>query len=78
MKFILTGGGTAGHVLPAVAIAQALLKKYPKAEVLFIGREGGEENNEILRAGFELKEIKVYGIERSFTFKNSLNSRFVF
>lgn len=73
MKVILTGGGTGGHVIPAVAIAQALIKKYPKAEILLIGRGGGEENNEILRAGFELKEIKVYGIERSFTFKNVRN-----
>lgn len=73
MKIILTGGGTGGHVLPAVAIAQALTRKYRGTEILFIGRLGGEENNEILRCGFELREIKVYGIERSLTLKNVRN-----
>lgn len=70
MKIILTGGGTGGHVLPAVAIAQKLTEKYKDTQILFIGRLGGDENKEVIRAGLELREIEVYGIQRRLTLKN--------
>ena len=70
MFFVLSGGGTAGHVTPAIAIAEALIKKYPDSEILFIGRNGGKENDLISKAGFNLKTIEIYGLKRSFSAEN--------
>ncbi len=70
MKIILTGGGTGGHVLPAVAIAEKLYEKYPDVKILFIGRLGGGENRTVKDLKIPIKEIKVCGIERKLTFKN--------
>lgn len=70
MKIIFCGGGTAGHVMPALAIANELKRKNPKSEILFIGREGGIENDPIKRAGFNYKIISVMGIKRKPTLKN--------
>lgn len=70
MKLLLCGGGTAGHVNPAIAVAEELKKQDVDAKILFIGREGGKENELITRAGFELKTIKIEGLRRSFTTDN--------
>lgn len=70
MKIILTGGGTGGHVLPAVALAEKIRDKYPEANILFIGRAGGDENRTVREAKIPLAELKVQGIERKFTPKN--------
>lgn len=70
MKLLLCGGGTAGHVNPAIAVAEELKSKDKDAEILFIGREGGKENEAVTRAGFKLKTIKIEGIRRSFTTDN--------
>ena len=64
MRAILTGGGTAGHVSPAIAIAEEILEKEADSEILFVGREGGEENEAIRRAGFRLSTIKIEGLTR--------------
>ncbi len=58
MRAILAGGGTGGHVIPALAIAQELQKRY-SAEILFIGTARGIENRLVPAAGFELKLVKV-------------------
>lgn len=70
MRLLLCGGGTAGHIIPALAIAEELKKRKPDAEILFIGREGGLENEHIKKSGFEQKTLKVYGLKRSFSFDN--------
>ena len=70
MFFVLSGGGTAGHVTPAIAIAEALMNKYPDSEILFIGRNGGKENDLISKAGFNIKTIEIYGLQRSFSAEN--------
>lgn len=70
MKIILAGGGTAGHINPAIAIAQGVRKRYPSAEMLFIGRAGGNENEAIKKLGYEVKELNVRGIERRLTARN--------
>ena len=70
MRIILTGGGTAGHVNPALAIAEELLHRDPKCEILFIGREGGGENRSVESSDIEIKYLKVRGLERRITLKN--------
>lgn len=70
MKLIIAGGGTGGHVFPALAIAQALKKIDKSAAVLFIGTELGMEKSAVSRAGFPIEFIRVSGIKgRSFTKK---------
>ena len=59
MRVLFCGGGTAGHVSPAIAMAEILIKKYRKCEIAFVGRKGGYENNAILSKGFKLFEIEL-------------------
>jgi len=63
MRAVLAGGGTGGHVIPAIAIAQELQKQYG-AEVLFIGTARGLENRLVPAAGFPLKLVKVGALNR--------------
>ncbi len=73
MKFVITGGGTGGHVTPALAIGEALLELHPNDEIIFIGRRDGNENRAVIKAGIELLEIDVAGIQRRLTFRNVKN-----
>ncbi len=70
MRVIFCGGGTMGHVSPALAIAEALVSKDRKTDILFVGRDGGEENEAIKKASFKLKTLEIYGIQRKLTLKN--------
>ncbi len=70
MKVIITGGGTAGHVNPALAIAEEIKRREKDAEILFIGRDGGTENNAVIDAGVNISYLKIKGIERRITFRN--------
>ncbi len=70
MKILLCGGGTSGHVHPALAIADAVKKKYKDASFLFIGREGGFENRAVTKSALPLKTIKIEGISRKLTLQN--------
>src|SRR5256886_16436020 len=63
MRAILAGGGTGGHVIPALAIAQELQRRYG-AEVLFIGTARGVENRLVPAAGFPLQLVKVGALNR--------------
>jgi UDP-N-acetylglucosamine--N-acetylmuramyl-(pentapeptide) pyrophosphoryl-undecaprenol N-acetylglucosamine transferase len=63
MRVILAGGGTGGHVIPAIAIAQELQKRY-HAEILFIGTSRGLENRLVPAAGFPLQLVKVGALNR--------------
>ena len=65
MKVLLAGGGTAGHINPAIAIAQTIRNKCPDAEIIFIGNEGGLEQRLVKGAGFEIKSISIRGFKRS-------------
>lgn len=70
MKYLFTGGGTAGHITPALAVAEAIGKREPDAEILFVGREGGAENEKIRALGYRVRELPVGGFERRLTVKN--------
>lgn len=78
MKFIFCGGGTAGHITPAIAIAEKILEKIPDADILFVGRENGDENQTVKLRGFELETLKICGFERKFSINNlqNLNTAF--
>lgn len=73
MKILFCGGGTAGHVTPAVAIAESILEMHSDAQILFVGRENGNENRIIEKRGFPLKTIKIHGFSRSLSFENLKN-----
>jgi len=64
MRIILTGGGTAGHVNPAAAIAEEIMKREKNSEILFIGREGGTENRAIEKLGLKTELLSVRGFKR--------------
>lgn len=70
MKLILSGGGTGGHVSPALAIAEAVKKRHKDCEIMFIGREGGDENRPVKAAGYKIHELRVRGIKRKITLDN--------
>ena len=70
MRLLLCGGGTAGHINPAIAIAEELRDRDKQSKILFIGREDGLENEAIIKAGFDLKTIRASGLKRSISVKN--------
>ena len=70
MKVIFACAGTGGHINPAIAIANIILKNEPNSEILFIGTKTGLENELVKNAGFNIKHIRTGKLIRSFTFKN--------
>lgn len=67
MRVLMTGGGTAGHINPALTIAEAIRAAYPDAEILFVGAEGRMETRLVPAAGYEIRTMKVSGFQRSLT-----------
>ncbi len=70
IKIIISGGGTGGHVFPAIAIADALTKRNPDVEILFVGAAGRMEMEKVPAAGYEIIGLPVAGFQRRLTFKN--------
>ena len=68
MKIILSGGGTGGHIYPALTIADEIKKLHPEAEIIFVGTQQGLEKDIIPRYGYPLKFIEVAGFKRSLSF----------
>ena len=68
MKVILSGGGTGGHIYPALTIADQIKKLRPEAEIIFVGTEQGLEKNIIPRYGYPLRFIEIAGFKRSLSF----------
>lgn len=66
MKILLAGGGTAGHINPALAIASYIKEKEPQTEILFIGNKDGMEQTLVPKAGFPIKSIVISGFKRNF------------
>ena len=69
-KVIISGGGTGGHIFPAIAIAEAFKKRYPKAQILFVGAENRMEMTRVPAAGYHIVGLPVSGFNRSNLFKN--------
>lgn len=70
MKVILSGGGTGGHVYPAIAIANKIKEKNPDAEILFVGTKEGIESEIVPKYGYNIEFIKVKGFKRKIDFEN--------
>lgn len=73
MKVILSGGGTGGHIYPALAIAQGLKQRQADTEILYVGTADGLESSIIPRAGINFAEVDVRGINRSSFLKASMD-----
>ncbi len=70
MKVIMTGGGTGGHIYPAIAIADEIKRRDPNAEILFVGTERGMEKDIVPSNGYPIKFITVRGFDRRNLLKN--------
>jgi UDP-N-acetylglucosamine--N-acetylmuramyl-(pentapeptide) pyrophosphoryl-undecaprenol N-acetylglucosamine transferase len=70
LKFIISGGGTGGHIYPAIAIANELKEQFPNAEILFVGAKDKMEMQKIPQAGYEIKGLWISGIQRKLTLQN--------
>ncbi len=72
MRVIISGGGTGGHIFPAIAIAKAVQSLCPEAEILFVGAEGKMEMEKVPAAGYKIIGLPIAGIQRRLTWKNLL------
>ena len=72
LKFIISGGGTGGHIFPAIAIADALKKKLPQAQILFVGAKGRMEMEKVPAAGYQITGLWISGLQRRITTQNLL------
>jgi len=70
LRIILAGGGTGGHIFPAVAIANAIKQQRPGAEILFVGAKGKMEMEKVPQAGYNIRGLDIAGFDRSSLFKN--------
>ena len=70
LKIIISGGGTGGHIFPAVSIANAIREISPSAEILFVGAEGRMEMQRVPAAGYEIKGLPVAGFDRKHLWRN--------
>lgn len=71
-RFILSGGGTGGHIYPAIAIANELKNQFPEAEFLFVGAKDKMEMQKVPQAGYKIKGLWISGIQRSLSKDNLL------
>jgi len=69
-KIIIAGGGTGGHIFPAIAIANAIKEMQPQTEILFVGATGKMEMEKVPQAGYSIKGLTIAGYERSSLIKN--------
>jgi UDP-N-acetylglucosamine--N-acetylmuramyl-(pentapeptide) pyrophosphoryl-undecaprenol N-acetylglucosamine transferase len=72
INILLSGGGTGGHIYPAVAIANELKKTFPEANFLFVGAKDRMEMEKVPQAGYDIKGLWISGVQRKLTAKNLL------
>ncbi len=70
LRIVISGGGTGGHIFPAVSIANAIKAKYPNANILFVGALGRMEMQRVPAAGYEIKGLPISGFDRKHLLKN--------
>ena len=71
-RFIISGGGTGGHIYPAVAIANELKSRFPEAEFLFVGAKDKMEMQKVPQEGYAIKGLWIAGIQRKITLDNAM------
>ena len=71
-RVVISGGGTGGHIFPAVAIADEIKKRNPSVEILFVGANGKMEMEKVPAAGYKIVGLDIVGFQRKFTFSNFL------
>jgi len=69
-RVIISGGGTGGHIFPAVAIANEIRRRYPEAKILFIGAQGKMEMEKVPEAGYEIVGLPITGLQRKLALSN--------
>ena len=74
MRVLFTGGGTAGHINPAFAVAGYLREQEPDTKILYVGNRGGMEERLVPRAGYEMAFITISGFQRRLSFKNLMKN----
>lgn len=72
LRVIISGGGTGGHIFPAISIANAIKAQHPDAKILFVGAEGRMEMKRVPAAGYEIKALPICGFDRKNLLKNIL------
>jgi len=70
LRVLLSGGGTGGHVFPAIAIANEIMKKYPDAAIEFVGASGRMEMEKVPAAGYKIHGLWISGFQRSWSLQN--------
>jgi len=70
LRVIISGGGTGGHIFPAIAIANTIKKRRPDAQILFVGADGRMEMEKVPQAGYEIKGLNIAGFQRGSILKN--------
>ena len=73
IRAIISGGGTGGHIFPAVSIGHKLMELNPETEILFVGAEGKMEMEKVPSEGFRIVGLPIVGMQRKLTFKNIVN-----
>ena len=73
LKVIISGGGTGGHIFPAIAIANALKKIDSTIEILFVGAKGRMEMEKVPQAGYKIEGLDIAGLNRSSLMKRFLS-----
>lgn len=74
LKVIISGGGTGGHIFPAISIAGALRKANPQTEILFVGAKGRMEMEKVPAAGYKIVGLPITGLQRKLSIKNILSN----
>ena len=74
LRVIISGGGTGGHIFPAISIANRLKEVNPENEILFVGAEGKMEMEKVPAAGYKIIGLPIVGLQRQLTFKNVINA----
>ena len=73
MRVIISAAGTGGHINPGIAIANKIKFEEPGSKIIFIGTNRGLENDLVPRAGYELRTIEAYGLQKKISLKNLKN-----
>ena len=73
MRVIISGGGTGGHIFPAISIAGKLKELNPETEILFVGADGKMEMEKVPAAGYKIVGLPIVGMQRQLNIKNIVN-----